>query len=47
MIGKNNVNGALNLWINNISNGIFLLDDNTMRLFHKKYLTAKIPIMKF
>ena len=43
MIGKVNVNGALNLCTNNISNGVSLLDVNIMRLLHKKYPTRKIP----
>ena len=42
MTGKVNVNGALNLWTKNMSNGGFLLDDYIMRLLHKKYPTPKI-----
>ena len=36
MMEKKNVNGALKLLTNNISNGILSLDDKTLKLLMKK-----------
>ena len=35
---KENVNGVLRLWTNNMSNGILLITDETLHLFHTKHL---------